>query len=496
MRHINQLDLFSGIGGFHLGFEKAGYKVTSYFSEIDKHAIAVYKHKFKDSTYVGSVTDVRGADLPAIDLITFGSPCQDFSLAGKRAGMEGQRSSLILEAIRLIRECRPSVFIWENVKGTFSSNNGADFWAIIQAFANIGGYRLEWQLLNTSWVLPQNRERIYLVGYSTTPTGDWRGVFPIGEDSRQTDELQGHNPRANTITTRYTGNVNGSFIGEHQQPAQSMRIKTANEQGYQEAEAGDAVRLYQPDSNTQRGRVGKGIAHTLETTGQQGVVQPNYQDIEIGDFRNDEGWRPRKDGLSPCLATRRHSEVDISNTPPLLKFQPHYEDIEIGDIREVVQPVQIGQSDKTYAVQNGTVIGKDGQDAFTIRSSNPNGVVVPNYSNKSLNETIEQNTLTEGEPKALDLYNRSARDESPTLTEPHHNSLRMFDGYRIRRLTPIECERLQGFPDNHTAYGNYDGEVKPMSNTQRYKQCGNAVTVDIVALVAKQLKPIFDALPT
>ncbi|NIV97034.1 DNA (cytosine-5-)-methyltransferase, partial [candidate division KSB1 bacterium] len=143
---MNQLDLFSGIGGFHLGFERAGYKVNSYFSEIDKHAVAVYKQQFKESKYVGSVTNVRGADLPTIDLITFGSPCQDFSLAGKRQGMGGERSSLILEAIRLISECRPRVFVWENVKGTFSSNNGEDFAAILQAFANIGGYRLEWQL--------------------------------------------------------------------------------------------------------------------------------------------------------------------------------------------------------------------------------------------------------------------------------------------------------------------------------------------------------------
>jgi len=187
MKKINQLDLFSGIGGFHLGFEKAGYKVKSYFSEVDKHAIAVYKHKFKDSEYVGSVTDVRGADLPSIDLITFGSPCQDFSLAGKRKGMGGERSSLILEAIRLIGECRPRVFIWENVKGTFSSNSGEDFAAILQAFAHIGGYRLEWQLLNTSWFLPQNRERIYLVGYSTNTKRNWRGVFPIGEATKVSD---------------------------------------------------------------------------------------------------------------------------------------------------------------------------------------------------------------------------------------------------------------------------------------------------------------------
>jgi len=139
---ITQLDLFSGIGGFHLGFERAGYKVTSFFSEIDKHAIAVYKHQFPKSTYVGSVTDVRGGDLPRIDLITFRSPCQDFSLAGKRKGMEGERSSLILEAIRLIGECRPRVFVWENVKGTFSSNSGEDFSAILQEFANIGAIDL------------------------------------------------------------------------------------------------------------------------------------------------------------------------------------------------------------------------------------------------------------------------------------------------------------------------------------------------------------------
>ena len=216
MKEINQLDLFSGIGGFHMGFERAGYKVNSYFSEVDKHAIAVYKHQFKDSTYVGSVTDVRGGDLPRIDLITFGSPCQDFSLAGKRKGMGGERSSLIKEAIRLIHECRPRVFIWENVKGTFSSNNGADFWAIIQAFANIGGYRLEWQLLNTSWFLPQQRERVYLVGHLAEARGDFGGVFPITTNTegrtmeRLTKEMDGRvNPlkpsRQDTSHQRHKG---------------------------------------------------------------------------------------------------------------------------------------------------------------------------------------------------------------------------------------------------------------------------------------------------
>ena len=117
--------------------------------------------------------------------------------------------------------------------------------------------------------------------------------------------------------------------------------------------------------------------------------------------------------------------------------------------------------------------------------------VKPNYKYEAANELVRRNTLTEGEVKGLDFYNQSVRDVIPTLTDPKHNSQGLFDGYRIRKLTPIECERLQGFPDNHTAFGNYDGVVKPMSNTQRYKQCGNAVTVDVVAAVAKNCLPLF-----
>ena len=140
------LDLFSGVGGFHLGLKQAGFTFDWVgFSEVDKYATAVYKHKFKNSEELGDVKSIQSKDLPTIDIITFGSPCQDFSIAGKRAGAtQGTRSSLIWEAIRLIDECKPRFFIWEIVQGTFSSNDGADFWGIIQAFANNSGYRLEW----------------------------------------------------------------------------------------------------------------------------------------------------------------------------------------------------------------------------------------------------------------------------------------------------------------------------------------------------------------
>ena len=313
------IDLFSGTGGFSLGFKRAGYEFTEhYFSEIDKHAVANYKHNFPNAKYIGDITTIHGRDLKGIDIITFGSPCQDFSLAGKRQGLTGNRSSLIKEAIRLITDIRPGVFVWENVKGAFSSNSGEDFTAILQAFANIGGYRLEWQLLNTSWVLPQNRERIYLVGHLAERSEF--GVFPIGEDD--------------------------FIFTEKRQQSQ--------------------------------------ICRTLTGGGHSGGLHSDMTVIQVGTYRthNDgKGFRGIKENVSPTIPARART---------------------------------------------------DGSGQPVIR-----------YSSSDNN---------------------------------------------IRRLTEIECERLQGFPDDWTKWGCYDGEKKEIAKTNRYKLIGNAVTVDIVELIAKRLK--------
>ena len=425
-KNITQLDLFSGIGGFHLGFEKAGFKVKSYFSEIDKHAIAVYKHQFKDSIYAGSVVDIRGNELPRIDLITFGSPCQDFSLAGKRKGMGGERSSLVLEAIRLIDECRPSVFVWENVKGTFSSNNGADFAAILQAFTNIGGYRLEWQLLNTSWVLPQNRERLYLVGYSTKPGRNWRGVFPIGGSDGE-DNVK----RIKVVGDRGTGGQQGLIYGDD------------------------------------------GIAPCLNAHSFADPMKIKENFMDIGDFRSDEGWRPRKDGNCPTLAARARQD---GSGQLLLKIKSAtkqgYEVAEEGDSINFSNP------------DSKTRRGRVGKGKAQTLDTGANQAVVQPMIAAQRGRYQEDGTIKQ----QLEF---NGVDKTNTLTAVQKDNMVVEPNYRIRRLTPIECERLQGFPDNHTEYGNYDGEVKKVSNTQRYKQCGNAVTVDIVALVAEAVKPLF-----
>ena len=310
------IDLFSGIGGFALGFQRAGYQFTEhYFSEIDKHAIANYKYNFPHAKHIGDITTLHGGDFRDIDIITSGSPCQDFSLAGKREGLKGAKSSLIEYAIALIADIRPSVFIWENVKGAFSSNAGADFWAILQAFANLGGYRLEWQLLNTSWLLPQNRERIYLIGHLAGRSIP--GVFPIGENDKLLDR------------------------------------KTRKE-------------------NRKRTSIKTSLARTI---------------------------------------TARYSKMG---------------------------------SNDTY--------------------------IVPKVA-----ATLTGGGHSEGLHSDMTVI-RHKRDKNKC----------------IRRLTEIECERLQGFPDNWTQYGDYNGAIKPIAKTQRYKLIGNAVTVDIVELIAKRLKFIVD----
>lgn len=337
--------------------------------------------------------------------------CQDFSIAGKRKGMGGDRSSLIAEAIRLIDECRPRFFIWENVKGTFSSNNSEDFWAIIQAFTNIRSYRLEWQLCNTKWLLPQNRERIYLVGLTGATSG--REVFPLPENDRPFDELSRQQGNSCTLTTRYGADGNGSYVIERQLDA---------------------------------------------------------QEIKVGDYRHDEGFRWRENGNCPTLNARARNDVFGL---PIIKFK---------NSNQGVIAAMRGRN------PNNPSDRRTGSPTEQRLEINTNG------TSNTLTSVQKDNLVILGYSRDKDgkVVNRNEKDSANTLhasTGSGGNTDQFVkDDYRIRRLTPTECERLQGFPDSWTAFGNYDGETKVISDTQRYKLMGNAVTVAVVKAVGEQIK--------
>ncbi|MFJ1431930.1 DNA cytosine methyltransferase [Capnocytophaga canimorsus] len=374
------IELFSGIGGFTKGFEQAGYEFTEhYFSEIDKHAIANYKYNFPNAKHIGSVTDIPNGSFRGIDIITFGSPCQDFSLAGKREGLKGQRSSLITEAIRLIADIRPNIFIWENVKGAFSSNAGRDFTAILQAFANIGSYNIEWQLLNTLWFLPQNRERIYLVGHLAANGRSFEPIFSIGEnDEISNGKTREENRECSSAKTRYSRTITARY---HKMGSSDTYIKSPK------------------------------IAGCLTGGGHSGGLHSDMTTIKVGTFRthNDgKGFREVKSEVCPTIPARARED---------------------GSGQPVIQQLPRGKNK-----------GNDFETCPTISSN-----------------AFEQNNFVSG----------------------------------IRRLTEIECERLQGFPDDWTKYGNYDGVVKEIAKTQRYKMLGNAVSVPVVEEIARRLKSNF-----
>ena len=185
---MNHLDLFSGIGGFSLGIKETGIKHGWHgYSDIDKYANKIFGRHFNEAEKLGGIESIQPRSLPRLDLVTFGFPCQDLSVAGKRGGLTASRSGLFFEAMRIIRAKRPRYIIFENVKGLLSSNEGYDFIICLQEIADIG-YDGQWQLLNTRWFLPQNRERVYFVGHLR---GESRSkVFPIEENDRGNQELK------------------------------------------------------------------------------------------------------------------------------------------------------------------------------------------------------------------------------------------------------------------------------------------------------------------
>ena len=315
------LDFFAGVGGFRRGMEMAGHTCLGH-CEIDKFANMSYKeiHQPKEEEWFG--TDIRRTnadELPRADVWCFGFPCQDISVAGKQLGFKCQRSSLFFTVTRLIRdskeEDRPKYLFIENVKNLLSVNGGSDFLKLLIELDEIG-YDAEWQVLNSkNFGVPQNRERVFIIGHLRGRSG--RKVFPIGGISQKANiNIIGTTvkPGAKGTNSRHwvhdiEGDIGALSATDYKQPKQilvravltpdriekrqngrrfkelgepmftltaqdrhGIAIKEATKRGYAIAEKGDSINLEQPNSKTRRGRVGKGIANTLTCSCNQGTL--------------------------------------------------------------------------------------------------------------------------------------------------------------------------------------------------------------------------------
>lgn len=395
---LKHLDLFSGYGGFTIPASKYGIETIN-FSEIDKYATAVLEYRFPNIKNLGDITKIKPEDLPDVDIITGGSPCQDLSVAGKGAGLDGGRSGLFFCFINLIKEKQPMYFVWENVKGALSSSKGWDF-ARVQIEMEQAGYDVWWQVINAKdFGVPQNRERIFAIGIRK---GSGREILFEQRESGQ---------NINKIVD--TGHDGTNIFGTDGIAPTQKALG-----GGQGAKTGLYCVGIIPESIKEKGNYlprervfdARGNARAVSTVGSQ---HPMY-----------------------AVTARKHrTKFDTSNTVSTLTS--HYRGAPDGDGRSavVVHNLQPRSPNRPSLLKNKNAGGSG-------HLQREDGVTY---------------TVDTGGTQGVDLGDM-----------------------RIRRLTPTETERLMGLEDGWTSKGIIDGKEVDISDTQRYKMCGNGVVVNCV----------------
>ncbi len=409
---IKYLDMYSGIGGFRSALDEVGGFECVGYCEIDKFAKQAYEilYDTKGEMYFEDARNICPDDLPDIDLICAGFPCQSFSLAGKQRGFDDTRGTLFFEVARIAAAKRPALLYLENVQNLLSHDKGWTFETILEVLDDIG-YDVSWTVLNSAnFGVPQSRNRVFITGFLR---GRCAGeIFAFSQANpktlkqrlpgREGNRVYDSNGLAITLTSSAGGfgGRTGLYI---------LPIKSKTKIGYQFAHSGDSINTAYANNNTRRGRVGEGIAHTETTTATLAV------------YLIDMNPSPQLTELARCITARQDS--GISNRK--------------GEHSAVLVIVKEITPDEIKELN-----GIKAEESNTDKTA---GVII----------------LSDEEDNQYIAY--------------------------IRKLTPKECWRLQGFTDEQF------NKVKAigMSDSQLYKMAGNAVTVPAVFAISRELKRIF-----
>ena len=562
--------LFSGSGAFELGGLLAGIRPV-WASEIEMFPIRVTTKRLPFVKHYGDVNSIRGDEIEPVDIITSGSPCTDLSIAGKRAGLDGRQSGLFYQAIRIIKEMRcatdgryPRFIVWENVPGAFSSNNGEDFRAVLEAvcsvkdggipvprpprgkWANAGcvmadGFSLAWRVVDAClWGVPQRRKRIYLVadfaggsagkilfesegvsGYTPQGFRSWQGAaggaapgigetgsisvclndqggsrMDVTDDVTCTLRAEAHHPPCvleqavfenHSQDTRYTGpletapTVNATYgMGGNNQPfvvetPKTLKIRAGGGNGGKGALIQDDKSATLSCNNDQTVFVPfcKGTRpHSAEEapTWKDGDVANTLNTFDIGENRCNElvvqAFGICSKESNAMKSDNPHSGFYEAQTARTLDCNCNNPSANQGGIAVVaVQGSMIGREDKNGP--QGSGINED--VSFTLNTADRHAVAYPTYctSKNSYFMRAEKelaNTLVATDykdpPVINDLRTASGKDIFGTISASMGSkqwlgNQEAFSGdyhivepdYIVRRLTPTECARLQGFPD-------------------------------------------------
>lgn len=411
------LDLFAGIGGFRLGMESAGHECIG-FCEIDKFARTSYKaiHDTTGEVEMHDITTIsdefiRG--IGSVDVICGGFPCQAFSIAGKRKGFEDTRGTLFFEIARFASILRPRYLFLENVKGLLNHEGGATFETILRALDELG-YDVEWQVLNSKDYVPQNRERVFIIGHLRGKCT--RKVFPF-ERKNGTTAKNNIKPINNSKKTR-----------------ELLNFDSTN-------------RFY--DVN--------GISPCLNTM-QGGDREPKI--AVVGNVNHSgsgmNGQVYSSDGLAPTLTTNKGEGAKIA--------------------------IPVLTPDRVEKRQNGRRFKDDGEEMFTLTAQDRHGIMVKEATSKGYAEALPGDSANISHPNSNTRRGRVGKGIANTLLTGEEQAV-VTNNFRIRKLTPRECWRLQGFPD-----WAFDKAKEVNSDSQLYKQAGNSVTVPVIADIASRLE--------
>lgn len=448
---MNFIDICSGIGGFRSALELNGHNCLA-FAEIDKYAKQSYRAMYdtENEEELNDITAITDEHFRLYrnkcDIITGGFPCQAFSIAGNRRGFEDTRGTIFFHIARAIKQIKPSYILLENVKGLLSHDKGRTYGTIIQALDELG-YIVEWQLFNSKyWGVPQNRERVYIL---VTRKDVFNGpkLFDLGK--QQTE-----------VTTRLVDVLEDEVDEKYylsDEKTKKLTIELKN----------DDIKPF--TYNRIDGLKNEiNVAHTINHSDYRGlnrnqnqncVVVPVLTPDRLNKRQNGRRFKENGEPMFTLTSQDRHGIAVREAT------KKGYAIAEQGDSVNVSYP--------TSKTRRGRV-GK--QVAQTLQAGEVNqGVIINPLKDKTYKSwRYEQNVFhSDGITRSL----KASLGGTPEIINEENK------GLKIRKLTPLECWRLQGFTDEQFYKAKNDG----LSNSQLYKQAGNSVTVNVVDAIIKKI---------
>ena len=449
----------SGIEAATAAWHPLGWK-ASFFSEIEAFPRSVLAHHYPETPLHGDFTTIRAGEYEPIDLLVGGTPCQSFSVAGLRGGLDDDRGNLALEYLRLADRLRPRWLVWENVPGVLSSNGGRDFGSILGGMGELG-YGVAYRVLDAQFFgVAQRRRRVFVVGY----LGDWRRAAAV--------LFERHSLSGNPAPRREKGpgvaalTANGvGTCGADDNQGQAGHLIASDVCGA--LATGGGGRAF-PGTSAQDAGSGYLIAHSLRGEG--------FDASEDGTGRGTP-MVPVAFSIMPMNSGKDFKGRETDVAQPVMATGPAGGN-QGGDY--VVQPSvayplqEIGKRTgvSTTDVRAGVGIGNAADPMFTLQAGAQHGVAFMENQR--------------GEVRQSDVTNLTVGGGKPGQGYPA-----ALVGSAVRRLTPRECERLQGFPDDFTLVPH---RGKPAADGPRYKALGNSMAVPCMAWIGQRIAAV-EALP-